>query len=378
MFCSPRRCCVLRLGAFRHPFAFTGAFIRSMKRTPTVPVEPASASGKTKLKDVAERAGVSIATVSRVMNAPHMVREALRGKVDRALTELGYIPDPAARALASKRMNTIGIIVPILGTAIFSDWVVALQKRLDEHGFSLLISSSEYDPPKEYEDLLVLLNRGVDGIILIGNNHLPSTYELLSRRKVPALCAFTHHSSGGLPCVGFDYREASRELAQYLIRIGHREIGVIASPLTHNDRIQARVQGVRDAMKQAGLALAKARLIEVPYSLDDGRRAFARLINHEPKLTAIMCMTDILAIGATLEATRLGYRIPEHVSITGFDDLELARHIIPPLTTVRVPAREIGALCADRIVQAVGLEAVPLTLVATEALIRASSAPPRS
>ncbi|WP_213767435.1 LacI family DNA-binding transcriptional regulator [Caballeronia sp. dw_19] len=348
-----------------------------MKRTKTTQPEPAIAIGRTKLKDVADRAGVSISTVSRVMNSPHMVREAVRENVERVLAELGYFPDPAARALSSKRMNTIGIIVPILGTAIFSDWVVALQKRLDEHGFSLLISSSEYDPPKEYEDLLVLLNRGVDGIILIGDNHLPETYALLSRRNVPALCAFTHHSSGGLPCVGFDHRAAARELAEYLIRIGHREIGVIASPFVHNDRIQARVQGVRDAISGAGLALPESRLVEVPYSIEDGRRAFARLINNEPKLTAIMCMTDILAFGATLEATRLGYRIPDHVTLTGFDDLEFARHLIPPLTTVRVAAREIGSLCADRIVQALANESVPLTLVATEALIRASSAPPR-
>lgn len=334
--------------------------------------------GKTKLRDVAERAGVSIATVSRVINSPELVREALRTKVLAALTELGYIPDPAARALASSRMNTVGIIVPTLGTAIFSEWVVALQRRLDEHGISLLISSSEYDPPMEYDDLCVLLNRGVDGIVLIGNNHLPKTYELLQRRQVPALCAFTHRSDGGLPCVGFDHSTATRELAEYLIRIGHREIGVITSPLQHNDRIQARVDGIRDALDRAGLGLPDARLVEVPYSIENGRRAFARLINREPAITAVMCTTDVLAFGAVLEAARLGYRIPEHCTITGYDDLELARHIIPPLTTVRVPAQQIGELCADRIVEAISKQPIGDTLVAPETLIRASSAPPRA
>jgi len=348
-----------------------------MTATRAKPPRKPTTSGQTKLSDVATLAGVSVATVSRVINAPHTVREPLRKRVEEALSALDYIPDPAARALASKRMNTIGIVVPALGTAIFADWMVALQHRLDQHGLAMLTASSEYDPDKEHRAIVSLLNRGVDGVVLVGNDHLPVTYKLLRQRGVPAICAYTDATEAGLPGVGFDHREAMRELARYMVRIGHREIGVITSPLRHNDRVSARLQGIRDALAQVRCELPVARVLEVPYSAAEGRKAFARLMDRHPALTAVMCTTDILAFGALLEATRLGYRIPEDVSITGFDDLELAEHMLPPLTTVRSPSQAIGTACADAIMKLILQQPCVPPAITTELVIRGSSGKPR-
>ncbi|WDZ95960.1 LacI family DNA-binding transcriptional regulator [Herbaspirillum sp. WKF16] len=341
--------------------------------------KPVAAPGKkSKLSDVSTLAGVSVATVSRVINSPGAVRKVLRDKVELAMAELNYIPDAAARALSSRRMNTIGAIMPTLSTAIFSEWVVALQNRLDAAGFSLLISSSEYSPDTEFKALTSFLNRGVDGVILTGSNHLPASYALLQQHNIPALCSFTHDCGGELPCVGFDHRQAMRELADYLVRIGHREIGVITSPLTHNDRLQARIVGIRDALASVGAALPPERLIEVPYSVEEGRNAFNHLMASHPGITAVMCTTDMLAVGALLEANRLGYEVPQHVSITGFDDLELIRHMLPPLTSVKSPSRLIGEQCADAIVGLVTGKPAVIADIFTQPVIRASSAKPRA
>jgi LacI family transcriptional regulator len=333
---------------------------------------------KSKLSDVSELAGVSVATVSRVINSPSAVRKVLRDKVEKAMAELNYIPDAAARALSSRRMNTVGAIMPTLSTAIFSEWVVALQNQLDAAGFSLLISSSEYSPDNELKALTSLLNRGVDGVILTGNNHLPASYELLRKHNVPALCSFTHDCAGELPCVGFDHRQAMRDLADYLVRVGHREIGVLTSPLRHNDRLQARIAGIRDALQTVGVELPAERIMEVPYSVGEGRNAFNHLMTAHPSVTAVMCTTDMLAIGALLEASRLGFDVPGHVSITGFDDLEIARHMMPPLTSVKSPSHLIGEQCAEAIVGLVKGTPAVLKDIFTQPVIRASSGKPRT
>lgn len=347
--------------------------------TPTTRAKPPrkpAASGQIKLSDVASLAGVSIATVSRVINAPHTVREALRKRVEKTLRSLDYIPDAAARALASKRMNTIGVVVPTLGTAIFADWMVSLQHRLDQHGLAVLTANSEYNPHREHCAVISLINRGVDGMVLVGTDHLPETYKLLHQRGVPTICAYTD-SVGELPSVGFNHDDAMRELARYVMRIGHREIGVITSPLHNNDRIRGRLQGIRDALAEVGGCLLANRIREVAYSAAEGRKAFAQLMDRHPAITAVMCTTDILAFGALLEATRLGYRVPDDVSITGFDDLELAEHMLPPLTTVRSPSQIIGAATADAITTLILKQSYVPPVISTELVIRGSSAPPR-
>lgn len=308
---------------------------------------------KTKLSDVARLAGVSVATVSRVINLPASVSVDLRARVEEARTQLNYIPNPAGRALASRRMSTVGAIVPTLGTAIFPQWVVALQQGLERRGFSLLLSSSEYDPATELVHLKTLLNRGIDAVVLIGSDHLPETYALLKEQQLPALCAFASQNAGGLPCVGFDQKQASRDLADYLVRLGHREIGVISSPMLHNDRIRLRIEGIADALNSVGATLEPKYIVEVPYSLGSGRRALGDIMALSPRVTAVMCTTDLLAVGALLEAGRRGYSVPGDISITGFDDLDIAAHMQPALTTVNVPAAEIGVRCADLIADAV-------------------------
>lgn len=331
-----------------------------------------------KLSDVARLAGVSAATVSRVLNHPEIVTPQLRAKVRRAITTLGYAPDATARALSLGHSRTIGAVVPTLGIAIFADGIAALQGRLREHGYTLLIANSEYDPDKESEEVQALLERGVDGLVLVGGVTSPSAVELIERYHRPVITTYVSHSRTGIPAVGIDNADAMFQMVRYLIELGHTRFGIITDAAIRNDRTEARREGILNAFASAGLTLEPQRIVEVSYSVGSGRGALKRLITADPDITAVVCTSDALAVGALAECRALGLSVPRDISITGYDDVEIALHTDPPLTTVNVPAREIGRLAADHLISAIAGRAPPAsTALPTQLMIRASCATPR-
>jgi LacI family transcriptional regulator len=195
---------------------------------------------KITIHDVACAAGVSAATVSRSLNLPDQVKPAVRAHVIATAERLGHLADGAARALASRRSGAVGAIVPTLDTPIFATCIAALQQRLDEHGRVLLIASTGYDPAREARDLRGLLERGVDGVMLIGADHAATVWHLLASARVPVVVAWTTTGAPpGVPFIGFDNRAATRRLVSYLVDIGHRRIAMIAGPNPGNDRATA-------------------------------------------------------------------------------------------------------------------------------------------
>lgn len=299
------------------------------------------------LEDVARRAGVSTATVSRCMNLSASVREETRQRVAQVVDELGYTPHFGGRALASNRTNTIGAIIPTMENAIFARGLQALQEALAEAGVMLLVASSGYDPERELEQVRALLGRGVDGIMLIGEARPQATYDLLQSRSIPFVLAWNYRVDSPHICVGFDNRASMRMLADHVIAVGHRRIAMIAGITEWNDRAIDRRDGVIDAMQAAGLPLAPDMIVEADYSPDGGAAAFATLIARDPNLTAVICGNDVLAVGAQRQARLLGLATPVDISITGFDDIELASLVEPPLTTVHVPHRRMGQAVAE-------------------------------
>src|SRR5690242_10513817 len=185
-------------------------------------------NARVKIEDVARKAAVSAATVSRVLNHPEIVRPELRDKVTRAITELSYTRDSAARALKSGRMRTIGAIVPTLGLGIFADGVEALQNRLSESGYTLFIANSQYDQRRELQELQSLIERGIDGIVLVGGSHGHELRALIQQAGVPVITTYVSKAQGGIPAIGIDNYRATRELTQYLLELGHLRFGTIA------------------------------------------------------------------------------------------------------------------------------------------------------
>lgn len=305
------------------------------------------------LDDVAKQAGVSTATVSRCINAPGLVVPATRERVMSAVEMLGYTPNFAARVMAAKRTFTIGAIIPTMENAIFARGLQAFQEELHQRGYTLLVSSSAYIPEVEKEQIRTLVTRGADGLLLIGHDRDPAIYEYLERQRVPALVAWSFMSEANAPSIGFDNRHAMFALADEVIKMGHTRIAMISGISQGNDRAQQRIEGVKDALAAHGINADTLSVIETPYEIESGADAFAKLISEGPRPSAVLCGNDVLAVGALLKAQELGVRVPEDISITGFDDIELARIVKPALTTVHVPHREMGRKAARELVNMV-------------------------
>src|SRR5712692_9328808 len=214
------------------------------------------------LADVARRAGVSAASVSRVLNHPAKVSPEVRERVTSAMAELRYVRDGAARALASRHSLTIGHVVPTLGIGIFAVGVEALQRRLEEAGYQLLVAASLYDEAKEARQVRALIERGVDGIALVGHRHAPEVYQLLRSRKLPYVNTYEFDGQNPHPCIGFDNRIGTFNLTCYLIDLGHRDFGIVTGPPGLNDRIAARLTGILDCLDDRGIAASARHVTE--------------------------------------------------------------------------------------------------------------------
>jgi LacI family transcriptional regulator len=299
------------------------------------------------LDDVARLAGVSTATVSRCLNLPDQVRLETRRRIEAAVAELGYTPNLGARALASRRTNTIGAVIPTMENAIFARGVQVLEEQLSAKGITLLVATSHYDVAREADQIKVLLGRGVDGLILVGEARPPEIYHLLRARGVPFVLVWTYREGAEHSCVGFDNRAAARSMAEHVLAFGHRRIGMIAGITGWNDRASERVGGVRDALEARGVPLGPSNLIESPYSFAAGAEATRRLAALSPRPTAIICGNDVLAVGAIIALREMGLSVPDDISVVGFDDTDLATAVFPPLTTVHVPHRRMGLAAAE-------------------------------
>lgn len=302
------------------------------------------------LDDVARKAGVSTATVSRCLNDPQRVVEATRKRVMSAVEVLGYTPNFAARVMAAKRSFTIGAIIPTMENAIFARGLQAFQEEIHQRGYTLLVASSAYKPEVEEEQIRNLVARGADGLLLIGHDRDPRIYDYLDRQKVPAMVAWSFIPGKRVPSIGFDNREAMMALANAVIGQGHTRLATISAISKGNDRARLRIEGIRDALTKNGLSPDALSIIETPYEIENGAAAFSRLMSRAPRPTAILCGNDVLAVGALRQAEKMGLRVPEDISITGFDDIELARIVHPGLTTLHVPHREMGRRAAIELI----------------------------
>ena len=278
--------------------------------------------------------------------------EDTRKRVMEAVESLGYTPNFGARVMAAKRTYTIGAIIPTMENAIFARGLQAFQEELHARGYTLLVSSTSYRPEVEAEQVRALVARGADGVLLIGHERDPAIYQYLKQQNVPVLVAWAFMAGQAVPSIGFDNRAAMRALAQEVLDLGHRRIGVISAPSAGNDRAAGRLLGIKEALAARGLDDDSLEVIETPYGIENGSAAFEQLMaEHKPSV--VMCGNDVLAAGALQGARALGLAVPGDVSITGFDDIELAQIVTPTLTTVHVPHGEMGQKAAQELVRLV-------------------------
>ncbi len=331
-----------------------------------------------KLSDVAAHAGVSTATVSRTLNSPAKVSDAIALKVRRAIDELGYVPDAAARALASRRSRTIGALVPTLSNPIFADCIQAVERRLEGEGYALVVASTDYARDKELRQARALVEHGIDALILTGCTHHDELYQLLAERRIAYVNTWTAGGDGH-PCIGIDNREAAGRLAGYLHDLGHRDMAVISGIGAENDRVRDRLAGIAETLKSRGCPLSPDRVIERPYGIEHGREAMRALLALKDPPSAIIAGNDLLALGAIVECRACGLAVPEDISVAGFDDIELAAHFSPTLTTMHVPTTDMGRLAAEYLLRRLsGDDAAGDRTLHVELIVRASTAPPRS
>ncbi len=305
-------------------------------------------AGKVDIVAVAKSAGVSPSTVSRSFNHPALVSPATRKRINRAVERLGYIRNRAAQSMHGRRSGTIGLIVPTIDHAIFAEMIQSFSEAIDRAGFTLLIASHSYDLDREYAMMRKLMEHRVDGIAVVGLERAEASMRLLEQQGIPAMALWNYAPDAALPCVGADNREAGRLAVEHLLGLGHRDIGLIFPPPDGNDRASTRLAGACDGLLAAGIPLNEEWQWEVPYSISQAKELAQGLLRRDHRPTALLCGNDVIAQGVIYGAQGCGLVVPDDVSVIGIGDFKGSGEIEPGLTTIRIPARDIGEIGGER------------------------------
>jgi len=307
------------------------------------------APGKVTLEMVAERAGVSPSTVSRILNGTAVVSDAKRTAVDRAIAKLGFVPNPVARGLAGGRTLSIGVVTQAIDSPFYGAALRGIEAELGDAGYSPLFMSGHWRGDLEARCIEVLNARRVDGLILL-TGRLSDTALRAVARSLPVVVTGRTLKAANLISLDFDNREGARLATQHLIDLGHRRIAFITGDPEHPDAIE-RQQGYQMALRSAGIRIDPAIVQQGDFSEQSGLAAAERLMSDRRRFSAIFAANDQMAFGAAVALYRHGKRVPDDVSLVGFDDLAGSVFFVPPLTTIHNPIQEIGQLSARAILR---------------------------
>jgi len=303
------------------------------------------ATGRTTLSDVARLAGVSPITVSRALRGERAVEASLVARVQAAAQELGYVPDPAARALASRHSAQVVVLVPMLSNALFVDLLEAVQRSLRPAGYQMLMGVTHYDAGEEESLLRELLLHRPAGLLITGREQNETSRKLIAQSGVPCVHLMEAVQDESVYSVGFSQADAGAEMTRHLLHRGRRHIVFAAAQL--DPRTLQRLAGWRRELTRAGLYQATLEWRNpAPSSMALGAEMFDAILQAQPATDAIFFCNDDLAQGALLAALRSGIKVPQQVAIAGFNDLTGSDQMLPALTTVRTPRGEIGSAAA--------------------------------
>ena len=312
------------------------------------------ATGRVTLNDVATAAGVSPITVSRALRGERAVAPELAQRVAQAASRLGYVPDPAARALASRHSDHVAILIPKLSNTLFVDLLDAAQQTLRNAGFQALIGVTHYDAAQEEQLLREQLLHRPAGLLITGLNYGAATRALIATSQVPCVhlmdlptdTAPIQPIHPATYCVGFRQIDAGAALTRHLLAKGYRRIAFAGAQL--DERVMQRLYGWRNALQQAGVYDPTLEFLNpASSSMALGGVMLAQIAGQSPAVDAIFFCNDDLAQGALLAALRMGIAVPQRIAIAGFNDLTGSDQMLPSLTTVRTPRAQIGQAAAD-------------------------------
>ncbi|MGD6740558.1 LacI family DNA-binding transcriptional regulator [Streptomyces sp. BH106] len=303
------------------------------------------------IKDVAREAGVSVGTVSNVINRPEAVADATRARVQAAIERLGYVRSESARQLRAGRSRIIGLLVLDMGNPFFVDVARGAERAARDAGLGVMVCNSAQSPAEEAEYLSLFAEQRVRGVLLTPAEATGPTVEAFRRHDIPFVLV-DRVAEGATECsVSVDDVNGGALAVRHLIDAGHRSIAYVSGPRTLN-QVQDRRQGALRALKEAGLPSSALR--ELPTERLDvaaGRDAGARLLGLTERPTAVFCANDLLALGVLQSLYAAGVRVPDDIAIVGYDDIEFAAAAAVPLTSVRQPAVHMGALAADLLLE---------------------------
>lgn len=307
-----------------------------------------NSSRKVILDDVAARVGVSAITVSRALRAPHMVSERLRKKIALAVDELGYVPDAAARALASNRTNVIGVIIPSMTNNVFIDVLSGIYAGLEDTNYEVQFVNTRYSSLKEEALLRVFLNQKPAGLVVTGVDQTEQSRQMLRKAPCPIVQIMEIDNEPIDLMVGISHYEAARAATNHLIEQGYRHPAFIGARM--DPRSQRRLRGFRDAATKAGLFdESRVHTTLSASSVTLGAQLFGELVERHPEVDAVFCNNDDLALGVLFEAKRRNVSIPERIGLCGFNDFEMMATAEPPITSVRTFRKEMGEIAIKMI-----------------------------
>ena len=334
-------------------------------------VAASAPAGVVTLEQVARKAGVSPSTVSRILNGTASVTEAKRKAVEAAIAELGFRPNPVARGLAGGRTFSIGVVTQTISSPFYGEALFGIEQTLERVGYVPLFVSGNWQEDDERKAIATLLSRRVDGVVVLAGRLSDEELRGFSR-EVPMVVMGRKLQGPQLFSFSFDNRSGARLATQHLIDMGHRRSAFMAGDLVHDDAVE-RLEGYRDALQAAGLAEDPQLIVQGDFTEPGGMQATARLLQREAPFSALFASNDQMAIGAILSLHRAGLRVPDDVSVIGFDDVVAARYMLPPISTIHMSVYDMGRLAAEAMLTLLQGETPAVVAPAAELVVREST-----
>jgi LacI family transcriptional regulator len=329
------------------------------------------------MRDVAERAGVSVTTVSHVINETRVVSDDSRDRVLEAMSELGYQPNALARSLRRKETYTLGVIVPDSADPFFAEVVRGIEDTSFQQGYTITLCNSDHDLDKELLYTNALREKQVDGILFFSAGGKSAEHiQRLQKRRMPLVVVDRHTLNMGLDSVLIDNDWGGWCATRHLVRLGHRRIACITGPSDLTLSAE-RVTGYRRALAEGRLPVDEKLILKGDFQFESGYQAARQLLAMDVPPTAIFACNDLMAVGVVNAVQELGYKVPENLSVVGFDDVRLASFINPPLTTIAQPKYEMGHIATTMLLERIDNPDMSSRqrMLDTELVVRRSTAP---
>ncbi|MFD1955591.1 LacI family DNA-binding transcriptional regulator [Paenibacillus thailandensis] len=332
----------------------------------------------TTIRDVARLAKVSISTVSRVMNMPEAVAPDKRERVLEAIRRLEYQPNGFARGLIFKKSNTLGVLIPDIRNPYYGDIIRGMEEAAKQFGYSLMICNTDRDPERVVGYIEDLREKQVDGLLFASDYVTALYYETIRKSGVPVVLVSTESREYGIPSVKVDEEQAAYEAVRHLIALGHREIGIVCFTLPDPISGEPRYRGYARALEEAGLEGSKNHVVYATHWFEEAYAATDVLFQRYPQLTAVFACSDEFALGVISCLHDRGIKVPDQVSVIGFDNVRLSRMSIPRLSTIAQPMYEIGYAGVSKLHRLVRNESLETLrdIVPHRLIVRESTGPP--